>query len=87
MKDANTVSESRRAKSASVAFGTSFLGSVEPGEGEAEPNMRAKRASLYRQRDMLVVVVARNLAGPAETVEAGRGVRVAVRVSVRLAVV
>ena len=43
--------------------------------------------SLYKHSDMLAVVVARNLEGPVETVEAGRAEKVDVSVSVRLAVV
>ena len=35
------------------------------------PNMRANWLSLYRQRDMLTDVVARNLAGPDVTVLVG----------------
>lgn len=48
--------------------------------------MRAKWESLYRQRDMLTVLVARNFAGPAVVVAAGEEWRVEERVSTALAV-
>ncbi len=54
-----------------------------PGGG---PNMRANWLSLYRHRDMLTLVVARNLAGPDVVVLAGLFDTVLLSVSTALAV-
>lgn len=63
LKLANIVRQSLAAKSAYVGPGT--------GRAETVPNMRVNWLSLYRQRERLAVLVARNFEGPVVVVDAG----------------
>lgn len=63
------------------------LGTAAAGDGDGAPNMRTNRESLYTHKLMFTDEVARNLAGPEETDEAGLDDTVEVRVSTVLAVV
>lgn len=63
LKDAKTVMQSLTAKSAYVTPGT--------GREETVPNRRVNCESLYRHRERFAALVATNLAGPLEVLEAG----------------
>lgn len=84
LKDAKTVTLSRRQKSEYEILGT--VGTAEEDEDCGAPKNLANRESLYTHRPMLTVVVVRNLAVPGNTVEKGLFFRVDETVSIVLAV-
>lgn len=80
LKDANTVRLSRKANKVYEIFGIVAAGPA------PEPKSRAYCESLYTQRDMLTMLVARNFAGPLVVVSGGLALTVEERVSMVFAV-
>jgi len=81
LNEANIVKLSRTANRAYESRGTAAAG-----DDDGPPNMRTNRESLYTHQLMFTDEVARNLAGPDETVEAGFEEKVEVSVSTVFAV-